>query len=313
MLFSLLMLAAGVVLLMLSGDIFVKGAVGLAENLGISPLVIGLTVVAFGTSAPELFTSIQAALSGAPGLAVGNVVGSNIANILLVLGLPAIIYPIVSDGKGLRRNLVAMLLTTAVFMWMLTGGVISRFEGALLFAGLCAFIAWQARNAVNGKASADHDFQDEIGEAPHDRKRVIAYLAAGVIGLPIAAQLTVAGAVSIAENFGVSDAVIGLTIVAIGTSLPELATSLAAALKRHSTVALGNIVGSNIFNIACIMGLTALITPIAVDPRIVSIDMWVMLAAACVLALLGFLRVASGKLLGSAMLAGFAGYIVTVF
>ena len=147
MLFSLLILAAGVALLVVAGDIFVKGAVGLAENLGISPLIIGLTVVAFGTSAPELFTSIQAALSGAPGLAVGNVVGSNIANILLVLGLPAIIYPIVSDGKGLRRNLVAMLVSTVIFMWMLTGGIITRIEGAVLFAGLCAFIAWQARDA----------------------------------------------------------------------------------------------------------------------------------------------------------------------
>ncbi|EIM76314.1 CaCA family Na(+)/Ca(+) antiporter [Nitratireductor aquibiodomus RA22] len=184
MLFSLLILAAGVILLVLAGDIFVKGAVGLAENLGISPLIIGLTVVAFGTSAPELFTSIQAALSGAPGLAVGNVVGSNIANILLVLGLPAIIYPIVSDGKGLRRNLVAMLVSTVIFMWMLTGGIITRIEGAVLFAGLCAFIAWQARDAVNGKAPADHDFHEEIGEAPHDRKRISTYLIAGVIGLP---------------------------------------------------------------------------------------------------------------------------------
>ncbi|WP_295814508.1 calcium/sodium antiporter [uncultured Nitratireductor sp.] len=313
MLFSLLTLAVGVTLLVVAGDVFVKGAVGLAENLGISPLIIGLTVVAFGTSAPELFTSIQAALSGAPGLAVGNVVGSNIANVLLVLGVPALIHPIVSDGVGLRRNLIAMLVTTAVFMWMLSGGVISRIEGAALFAGLCAFIAWQTRDALTGAVPADHDFHDDVGEAPHDRKRIVFYLLVGLIGLPVAAQLTVAGAVGIAESFGVSDAVIGLTIVAIGTSLPELATSLAAALKRHSTVALGNIVGSNIFNIACIMGLTALITPIAVDQRIVSIDMWVMLAAACVLALLGFLRISSGKLMGSAMLAGFAAYIATVF
>ncbi|WP_367715164.1 calcium/sodium antiporter [Nitratireductor sp. GISD-1A_MAKvit] len=310
---SLLILAAGVSLLVLAGEIFVKGAVGLAENLGVSPLIIGLTVVAFGTSAPELVTSIKAALSGAPGLAVGNVVGSNIANVLLVLGLPALIYPIVANGQGLRRNLVAMLVSTAIFMWMLTGGVLTRFEGAILFAGLCAFIAWQARDAIQGKVSADHDFHEDVGDTPHDRRRIALFLIAGVIGLPIAAHLTVTGAVRIAESFGVSDAVIGLTVVAIGTSLPELATSLAAALKRHSTVALGNIVGSNIFNIACIMGLTALITPIAVDPRIVSVDMWVMLGAAMVLALLGFLRIVSGKIMGGAMLAGFAGYVAAVF
>ncbi|MBN7756093.1 calcium/sodium antiporter [Nitratireductor aquimarinus] len=313
MLFSLLMLAVGVTLLFFAGDIFVKGAVGLAENLGISPLIIGLTVVAFGTSAPELFTSVQAALSGAPGLAVGNVVGSNIANVLLVLGVPALIYPVISNEKGLRRNLVAMLGTTAVFMWMLAGGVITRLEGAALFAGLCAFIAWQIYDARSSGAPENHDFHDDIGEAPHDRKRVIIYLVAGVVGLPIAAQLTVAGAVRIAESFGVSDAAIGLTIVAIGTSLPELATSVAAAIKRQSTMALGNIVGSNIFNIACIMGLTALITPVAVDPRIISVDMWVMLGASLALALLGFLRLPAGKAVGGAMLAAFAGYIATVF
>ncbi|MCR4267777.1 calcium/sodium antiporter [Nitratireductor sp. ZSWI3] len=313
MLLSLFLLATGVTLLFLAGDIFVRGAVGLAESIGVSPLIIGLTVVAFGTSAPELFTSVQAAVSGAPGIAIGNVVGSNIANVLLVLGLPALIFPVRADGAGLRRNLAAMLAVTGLFMWMLSSGGIGRLDGAVLFAVLCAFVAWQVHDALTGAVPPDHDFHEEIGPAPHDRKRVLGFLAAGVIGLPIAAQLTVAGAVRIAETFGVSDAVIGLTIVAVGTSLPELATSLAAALKRHSTVALGNIVGSNIFNIACIMGLTALISPMAVDPRIISIDMWVMLAAGVALALLGFARIPAGKPIGGAMLAGFAGYIVTVF
>lgn len=313
MLFSFLILAAGVALLFFAGDIFVRGAVGLAESIGVSPLIIGLTVVAFGTSAPELFTSIQAALSGAPGLAIGNVVGSNVANILLVLGLPALLTPLRADGPGMRRNLIAMLAATAIFMAMLASGHLGRLDGTILFAGLCAFIAWQIRDARSGSVPQDHDFHDDIGQAPRNRKKVLGFLIGGAIGLPVAAQLTVAGATRIAESFGVSDTAIGLTVVAIGTSLPELATSFTAALKRQNSVALGNIVGSNIFNIACIMGITALIAPIPVEPRVISVDMWVMLAAAVTLAIIGFARVSVGRMVGGVMLASFAGYVATIF
>lgn len=307
MLLSLLLLAAGLALLIVSGDFLVRGAVQAAENLGVSPLVIGLTVVSAGTSLPELLISVQAALSGAPGIAIGNVVGSNIANVLLVIGVPALLQPIHSDGPGLRRNLTVMLAITAVFMVMMTSGQVGRIDGLLLFLSLIAFVSWQVwaarRAARNGQADR------AVHHAP---KRVAAFLVGGLIGLPIAAQLTVNGAVGVAEAFNVPDTVIGLTVIAIGTSLPELATTIVAAVRRSSAIAIGNIVGSNIFNIMGIMGLTALITPVAVDGHVISVDMWVMLGAAIAAAILGFGRVPAGRPVGIAMLAAYILYVVTL-
>jgi cation:H+ antiporter len=311
MLVSVLLLLAGMGLLFWTGDLLVKGAVGLAENLGIPQLVIGLTVVAFGTSAPELFISVQAALAGQAGIAVGNVVGSNIANVLLVIGLPALLAPVVANQTGLLRNMTAMLVLTVIFMCLLANGVIGRLEGLLLFVGICLFIGWQVYEGVMAGRTLDHDFHEELGEAPHENWRVAAYLAAGLVGLPIAAQMTILGAVDIAEFFDISDAVIGLTVIAVGTSLPELATTLMAAIRSSGGVAIGNIVGSNIFNIAAIMGLTALIVPIGVADRIIAIDMWVMLATTLILAVLAYARISAGKLLGMAMLAGFGAYIAS--
>lgn len=313
MLLSLLMLLAGMALLVVAGDYLVKGAVGLAENLGISSLIIGLTVVAFGTSAPELFVSVQAALTGSPGIAIGNIVGSNIANVLLVLGVPALIAPIDPRQKGLRRNLTAMLVITLVVMLLVSNGFLGRLEGMLLFMVLGGYIIWQIYEARTGMIVAAGDFHDEIGEAPHKPGRIAVYLIAGLVGLPIAAQLTVTGAVGIAERFGISDAVIGLTVVAIGTSLPELATTVMAAWRRSAAVAIGNVVGSNIFNIAGILGVTALIAPLQVDQRIISIDMWVMLVTSALIAVLGYARITAGKWLGLAMLAGFIAYLATFF
>ena len=312
MLFSIISLAAGLVLLLFAGDLLVKGAVGLSENLGIPPLVIGLTVVAFGTSAPELVVSVGAALSGAPGIAVGNIVGSNIANVLLVIGLPALFAPVAATETGMRRNVTVMLGLTLLFMFLLSNGVIGRLEGALLFAGLCGFVARQVWVAQKSQPDPAHDFHEEVGPAPHDPKRVGAYLLIGLVGLPIAAHLTVTGAVGIAERFGISDTVIGLTVVAIGTSLPELATTLMAGIRRNSAVAVGNVVGSNIFNVACIMGLTALIKPVPVDHHFVAVDMWVMLASAALLALLAYARVRAGKMVGIAMLAAYAVYMFAI-
>ncbi len=312
MLFSTVLLLAGLLLLVFSGDFLVKGAVGIAENLGIPPLVIGLTVVAFGTSAPELFISVQAALQAAPGIAIGNAIGSNTANVLLVMGLPALISPVVARQRGLRRNLTAMLVTCLLFIWLISDGMLSRTEGAILFGGLCVYIWWQIQHASRVRLSGS-DYHDDIGEAPHDPGRVAFCLAGGIIGLPLAAQLTVVGASDIARTFGISEAAIGLTIIAIGTSLPELATTLMAAIRRTSAVALGNIVGSNIFNIACIMGVTGMIVPVPVELRILHVDMWVMMAAISLLAILGYAKMTIGKLAGSAMLVAYAIYLISVF
>ena len=312
MLFSTTLLLAGLLLLVFSGDFLVKGAVGIAENLGVAPLVIGLTVVAFGTSAPELFISVQAALQGVPGIAIGNAIGSNIANVLLVMGLPALITAVVARQPGLRRNLTAMLVTSLLFIYMISDGLLSRLDGAVLFAGLCLYIWWQIHEAGRIRI-AEKDYHDEIGEAPHETGRVIAYLAAGIVGLPVAAQLTVVGASDIARAYGISEAAIGLTVIAIGTSLPELATTVMAAVRRTNAVALGNIVGSNIFNIACIMGVTGLIIPVPVSERIIGADMWVMLAALGLLAILGYAGLKIGRIMGIAMLAAYSIYIVSVF
>lgn len=311
MFLSVLLLLAGMGLLFWTGDVLVKGAVGLAENLGIPQLVIGLTVVAFGTSAPELFISVQAALAGQSGIAIGNVVGSNIANVLLVIGLPALLAPVLANQPGLRRNMTAMLVLTVLFMWFLSNGIIGRLEGALLVVAICLFIGWQIYEAMVAERAPVLDFQDELGEAPHQGWRIAAYLAVGILGLPLAAHLTITGAVDVAEYFDISDAVIGLTVIAIGTSLPELATTFMAAIRNSGGVAIGNIVGSNIFNIAAIMGLTALIMPVTVADRIVAIDMWVMLGTSIILAVLAYARITAGKLMGMALLVGFGAYIAS--
>jgi cation:H+ antiporter len=214
--------------------------------------------------------------------------------------------------------MLAMLAISVIFMWMLHDRLLTRLEGFVLIFLLVCVVAWQiqtaramkSNNAKNNEAAALHD---EIGEPPHDLLRIALSLFAGIVGLPLGAHLTVEGAVSIAEAFGVSDAVIGLSVVAIGTSLPELATTMMAAFRGSSAVAIGNVVGSNLFNIAGIMGVTAAIIPINVESRITAIDMWVMLATSLILAALAFARLSAGKAMGAAMLFAFAAYLYSIF
>lgn len=318
MLFDIATLIAGLVLLVFAGDYLVKGAVGLAETLGIPQLIIGLTIVAFGTSAPELVIALNSALTGVPDIATGNVVGSNIANVLLVMGLPALFSPIHASQRGLSRNVAVMLVFTVAFMWLISDGLLSRLEATGLFVGLLVFITVQVVRARAAIAAADDDdvpsdYHDEIGEAPHSPAWIAVYLIGGLIGLPIAAHFTVTGASGIAAAFGLSEAVIGLTIVAIGTSLPELATVLAAAMRREADVALGNIIGSNIFNIAAIMGITGMVVAIPVAPDIVQRDIWVMLASSLLLAVICFAKLTTGRTLGAAMLVTYLLYIFLLF
>jgi len=290
-----LLLLAGLALLLIGGDILVRGAIGLAEKFSIPPLIIGLTVVSFGTSAPELFISLKAALDGAGGLAVGNVVGSNIANVLLVLGVPALFYPLVCKEDGIGRNLVVMIGITFVFMGMMANGSLGFADGAILFALLILYLYSQFRNAANARQEAMDsgarkggvgDYHNEIDNVPTQLWVIVLLLVFGLIMLPLGAEFTVTSASNIARTWNVSDEVIGLTVVAIGTSLPELATTLMAVLRNKSSVALGNVVGSNIFNITAIMGITAMVAPLPVGGNIVSIDMWVMLAATALIAAL---------------------------
>ncbi len=258
----------GLVALLGGGEYLVRGASSIARRMHLSPMVIGLTVVGFGTSAPELLVSVQAALAGQPGLAIGNVLGSNIANILLILGVSAAIAALVIPIRQVWRDMGFMLLATAIIWVMLLDGTISRFDGIILVIGLIGFLA---SAFLLGEPEVPDDEQPASGIG-----LALAMTLGGLLALVIGARLLVDSASEIARTFGVSEAVIGLTIVAVGTSLPELATSVIAALRRQTDIAVGNVIGSNIFNIFSILGITALIAPIPADPRFALVDMpWV--------------------------------------
>lgn len=274
--------AAGIVLLFLGGEGLVRGAVSLASRLGISPLVVGLTVVGFGTSAPELVVSVGAALEGVPDLAVGNVVGSNIANILLILGVAAVITPLAVQAQVFHRDGMIMLASMVAVLALAQTGIIERWAGALLFAGLIAFLAFAylagRRDAAAAAAYAAE--AEEVAEEGMGTGKAALFVAVGIAVLVLGAHLLVEGASEIARAFGVPDAIIGLTLVAVGTSLPELATSAVAALRKHTDVAVGNVIGSNIFNVLGILGVTAMVSPLPVAERMATLDMWIMLGIA---------------------------------
>ncbi len=284
-----LILAVGLAMLLLSGDALVRGAVALSVRLHIPALVIGLTVVAFGTSAPELVVSIRAALAGSPDIALGNVVGSNIANILLVLGLPAMLAATDCNQPFIRRNALYVTGASILFIILCYLGPLSFFHGLLLFTLLVLFLIEQAKRAEKHKdlkavlGEEAVEMIDGVAWVPHKIWKTLGIIAIGLVGLPIGATLTVNGASEIARQFAVPEAVIGLSIVALGTSLPELATTLPAAIRGHAGLALGNILGSNLFNLLAVMGVTAMITPVPVSDEFFQIHLWVMLAAALIL------------------------------
>jgi cation:H+ antiporter len=263
-------------------------------------MVIGLTIVGFGTSAPELLVSLQAALEGQPEIAIGNIVGSNIANILLILGLSALIAPLIIPARKMWRDLAFMLAATAILWAMLLGTEITRTYGAVLFAGLLVFLA---STFFFGKV------EPEPNQPEENQLKAWAYTIGGLIVLVIGARFLVNSAVEIATTYGISEAVIGLTIVAVGTSLPELATSVIAAYRKQTEIAVGNIVGSNVFNIFGILGITALIAPIPADPRFAAIDMPWAMATAVGLTVLAFLLNGLPRIAGALLLAAYAGYI----
>jgi len=310
---SILTLIAGLVVLVFAGDYLVRGAVALAEKLSIDPLIIGLTIVAFGTSAPELFVSLQAAFDNVSGIAIGNIVGSNIANVLLVLGAPALLMTINCREDGIGMSLAVMIVMSLTLMVMMWFGPLSRIDGAILLLMIGAYIGSQIKAARECKMVTVPDYHDDVADLPQQSWKTTVFIVGGLIGLPIGAWLTVDGASHIARMFGASETAIGLTIVAIGTSLPELVTSVMAAWRKSGAVAIGNVVGSNIFNIGLILGGTSVILPLEVDPRIVSIDMWVMLAASLLVVALAHWNVPIKKLGGIAMLLIFSAYIISVF
>lgn len=302
--------ALGLIGLLFGGDFLVKGAVGLAQRIGISPLIVGLTIVAFGTSAPELLISLDAALKGSGGLAVGNVVGSNIANVLLVLGVPALISQVDCGQKGAGRTIIFLIGVTILFVFLMSDGELSRLDAGILLALLLVFLVQQglkARSEANEDLVAE--LEDEVGDVPQEWWRIAAYTLGGLILLPLGARFTVDSAVEIAEAIGVSQEVIGLTIVAIGTSLPELATGVMAARQNESSVAIGNVIGSNFFNIAAIMGVTGLVVPLPVGGHIMQFDVWVMLAVTGLLALVAATNYCIGRWTGAVLSLLYLAYL----
>ncbi len=311
MLIEVLRSLLGLVALVAGGEILVRGATALAGRVRLSPAVIGLTVVAAGTSLPELVVSVDAAFSGAPDLAIGNVVGSNIYNILLILGVSALVRPLTTTWTTVRLEWPVMALASWNLLLLARDGRLDRLEGAYFVAGLVVFVAWTVRMARQDagpeeRASLEAAAAAHTGLKPPSGAGIAGRVIGGAVLLAVGADLLVQGASALAATAGVSERVIGLTLVALGTSLPELVTSVLAAWRGQSGIAVGNVIGSNIFNILGILGVTALILPIPIQAGTIRLDLWVMLGTALLLLPLmrtGFRinRWEGGLLLGGAL------------
>lgn len=313
------MAALGLVILLFAGDALVKGAVNLALRVGIPALIVSLTIVAFGTSAPEMLISVQAAMAGVPGIAMGNVVGSNTANILLVLGVPALIAVMHTSEHNTRRSYVVMIAASILFIALAFRGVFDWIAALVLLGALLLTLGdmFRQARAHRAKAAADAAEIDELedleGVDPEmPWWKIILFLVLGLIGLPLGADILVDSSTVIARTFGISETVIGLTLVAVGTSMPELATTVMAAIRRQADVALGNVIGSNLFNLLAIIGVAGLVAPIPVDPSLLTFDLWVMLGASILLIPFVFLRQNIGRVWGVVLILLYVAYLLTV-
>ncbi len=281
---DVLYVVLGLLGLFFGGNWLVKGAARLSLSFGVSTLVVGLTVVAFGTSLPELLVSLDAVSQGANDISVGNVVGSNIANIGLIIGLTALVFPIPVKVQIIRRELPFMLAVSVLMVLLIQDGEIGRWDGVLLVVGIIAYtivsyvLALREKRLLTAELEAFEAAEFGADAAQANRLFEVGRLAVGMIVLVVGANLLVDGAVNIATALGVPKLIIGLTLVAVGTSLPELATSFVASMRKENDIAVGNIVGSNIFNILAILGITALVQPIGVNPRVLEVDIVVMMA-----------------------------------
>ncbi len=294
---------AGFGLLLLGGEGVVRGATSLASRLGMSPLVVGIAIVGFGTSLPELAVCIDAAINGSPGLAVGNVIGSNIANAMMILGLTAVVCPVVVDRLALRRDATALLCATLAFTGIgAFAGRIEWWHGALMIVVLGVYITWSVHR--------DTDLSSLPGlRGPGRAVMSFTLLAGGLAAVLVGAECLVRGAVRLATEFGVGEEVIGLTLIAVGTSLPEIATSLAAARRGHTELCLGNLIGSNLFNILGIAAVTALFSPLPVAGGIVGFDLWVLLFTSALMVLVMMTSRRIGRRIGLLLCTAYGAYI----
>jgi len=274
---SLLQIIAGFILLIWAADRLISGASALARNLGVSPLIVGLTIVGFGTSAPEMLVSAMASIRGAPSLAIGNAIGSNIANIGLILGITGLIYPLKVESITLRREFPVLAVIMILTLGLMLNLELNRFDGIVLAGSLFAVVGGMIYLGVRSEGSDPiaASLTDEVPEGVSTRKAIL-WTAMGMVLLPLSAHILVEGSVTLAGILGVSDALIGLTVIAFGTSLPELAAAAACALKKEDDLAIGNILGSNMFNLLGVLGIAALIAPLTIEPSLLYRDVTVM-------------------------------------
>ncbi|MEO0765838.1 MAG: calcium/sodium antiporter [Pseudomonadota bacterium] len=306
----------GLLILLLAGDSLVKGAVNLSLRVGVPALIVSLTIVAFGTSAPELLIAIEAILDDAPGIAMGNVVGSNTANILLVLGIPALLATMHTSECETRKTFNYMIAASILFIALAFRGVFDWISGLVLLGALAFVLFDQAKEAMGHRAdcATPSESEEDIEGVDPDLPgwRIAVFLVLGLIGLPLGASLLVENASIIAKTYGVSDTVIGLTLVAVGTSLPELATTVMAALRRQADVALGNVIGSNMFNLLAIIGIASFVGPIPVDRAFLTFDLWVMLGASILLVPFVYMARDITRMWGVVLSALYVTYLVIV-
>ncbi|MEQ9825119.1 MAG: calcium/sodium antiporter [Puniceicoccaceae bacterium] len=312
MLLSILILILGLILLLWSADRFVEGAASTARYFSMPPLLIGMVVVGFGTSAPEMLVSAMAAVQSNPGIALGNAYGSNITNIALILGLTAVVRPIIVQSQILRNELPILLAVTGLAAWQLRDGQLTRFDAMMLLLVFALLLAWTIWQGLQNKSDAlAGEMAIELESAGLSLPRSLVWLAIGLLLLIVSSRLLVWGAVNIAQAFGISDLIIGLTIIAVGTSLPELASSLIAAKKGEHDIALGNILGSNLFNTLAVVGIAAVIRPLAPEPEVLNRDLLVVAILTLSLFAIGYGYRRAGRINrieGALLLLGFFAY-----
>lgn len=307
-------LVGGLAILFVGGEGTLRGAVGLARYLGVSPAVIGLTVIGFGTSAPELVVTVQAALADKSGLAIGNVVGSNISNLCLILGVGALIWPLTCEAAAAKRDAGMMVGSALLLVGFGFYGEIVWWHGIIMVSVLLIYLGLTYLQDKRDQASRDlHEHEaEELEDAPSELWKILVYTIFGIAGLVWGADLMVTGAIGIAESFGISEAVIGLTIVALGTSLPELAATAVAAMRRHTDVAIANILGSCVFNVLSILGITAMVSTLTIEQTFRDYDLWVMLAASVVVTVFLLKNARVGRISGAFLLVAYFAYIASL-
>ncbi len=313
---DLLLIAIGLIALTTGGEAVVRGALAAGKRLGISPLLAGLVIVGFGTSAPELVVSVSAALERQPDIALGNVVGSNIGNVLLILGVCAIITPLTITRLALVRDGLSVVGASALFLVLVWGSALVRWDAAILLVALAGYLIWAyiSESRPQSAAGAIHRQEGaQITVLPGRPITTALALLGGLVLLVTGSQALLWGAMGLAGSMGVSEAVIGLTVVALGTSLPEFAVSLLAALRGRADVAVGNILGSNLFNLLGILGISALLQPLPVSPRMLIFDQWVMLASALLLLLVLYTGHRISRTEGALLVAGYTAYVTASF